>query len=127
MNTFTTTSGTGEFPNAAAHPLVSLVITTRNEEKNIRNCLESIKAQSWPNIETIVVDNNSTDRTQEIAAEYTFKVYTKGPERSAQRNCGMIDQAKGEYAIYVDADMILAPTLIEVDSLTIKIVHFFLY
>ena len=113
MNTFTTTSGTGEFPNAAAHPLVSLVITTRNEEKNICNCLESIKAQSWPNIETIVVDNNSTDRTQEIAAEYTPKVYTKGPERSAQRNYGMIDQAKGEYVIYVDADMILAPKLIE--------------
>ncbi len=113
MNTFTTTSSRGEVPNAPAHPLVSVVITTRNEGKNIRDCLESIKAQSWPNIETIVVDNNSTDRTQAIAAEYTPKVYTKGPERSAQRNYGMIDQAKGEYVIYVDADMILAPTLIE--------------
>jgi len=113
MNTFTTTSSKEEFPNSAAHPLVSVVITTRNEEKNIRNCLESIKAQTWPNIETIVVDNNSTDRTQEIAAEYTPKVYTKGPERSAQRNYGMIDQAKGEYVIYVDTDMILTPKLIE--------------
>lgn len=113
MNTSTTTSSTEVLPNMAADPLVSVVVTTRNEEKNIRNCLESIKGQSWPNIETIVVDNNSTDRTQKIAAEYTPKVYTKGPERSAQRNYGMIDQAKGEYVIYVDADMILAPTLIE--------------
>jgi len=113
MNTFTTTSSTGEFPNTAAHPLVTVVITTRNEEKNIRNCLESIKAQSWPNIETIVVDNHSTDRTQEIAAEYTPKVYTKGPERSAQRNFGMIDIAKGQYVMFIDADMILSPKLVE--------------
>lgn len=94
-------------------PLVSVVITTKNEEKNIRNCLESIKIQSWNNTETIVVDNNSTDKTQQIAAEYTHKVFTKGPERSAQRNYGMIDRAEGEYVIYIDADMILAPTLIE--------------
>ena len=94
-------------------PLVSVVITTKNEEKNIRNCLESIKAQSWQDIEIIVVDNSSTDKTQQIAAEYTAKVYTKGPERSAQRNYGMIDKAEGEYVIYIDADMILAPSLIE--------------
>lgn len=94
-------------------PLVSVVITTKNEEKNIRNCLESIKAQSWSKIETIVVDNSSTDQTQQIAAEYTPNVYTKGPERSAQRNYGMIDKAEGEYVIYIDADMILAPNLIE--------------
>jgi len=113
MNTFTTTSSTGEFPNSAAHPLVSVVITTRNEEKNIRICLESIQGQTYQSIEIIVVDNFSTDRTQKIARQYTDKVFAKGPERSAQRNYGMIDQAKGEYVIYADADMILAPTLIE--------------
>lgn len=120
MDTFTTTYSTGEFTNATANPLVSLVITTRNEENNIRNCLKSIKAQSWPNIETIVVDNNSSDRTREIAAEYTLKVYTKGPERSAQRNYGMIDQAKGEYVIYVDADMIITPNLVKACVLHIR-------
>lgn len=93
--------------------LVSVVITTKNEEKNIRNCLESIKAQSWQDIEIIVVDNSSTDKTQQIATEYTAKVYTKGPERSAQRNYGMIEKAEGEYVIYIDADMILSPMLIE--------------
>lgn len=100
-------------PNTSISPLVSVVITTKNEEKNIRTCLESIKAQSWTNIEIIVVDNSSIDQTQQIAAEYTSKVFTKGPERSAQRNYGMIDKAEGEYVIYIDADMILAPTLIE--------------
>jgi glycosyltransferase involved in cell wall biosynthesis len=95
------------------NPLVSIVITTKNEEKNIPTCLESIKGQSYSNIEIIVVDNFSTDRTQEISKKYTEKVFSKGPERSAQRNYGMIDHSDGEYVMFVDADMILAPNLIE--------------
>jgi glycosyltransferase involved in cell wall biosynthesis len=92
-----------------------VVITTKNEEKNIANCLESIKRQTYPQnrIEIIVVDNNSTDGTKEIARKYTKKVYNKGPERSAQRNYGMIEKAKGKYVMYLDADMILSSTVIE--------------
>lgn len=93
--------------------LVSVVITTKNEERNIGNCLESVLAQTYKNVELIVVDNFSTDKTLEIAQRYTEKAYSKGPERSAQRNFGMIEKASGEYVMYVDADMLLAPTLIE--------------
>lgn len=95
-------------------PLISIVITTKNEEKNIENCLKSIKTQSYPRekMEVIVVDNASTDKTREISLKYTDKVYDKGPERSAQRNYGMIDKANGDYVIYLDADMILSPVLI---------------
>ncbi|MCL5795654.1 MAG: glycosyltransferase, partial [Patescibacteria group bacterium] len=95
------------------NPLVSITITTKNEEKNIQNCLESIKLQSYKNIETIVVDNGSTDKTKEIARKYTKKVYNKGPERSAQRNYGMIDNSQGAYVMFVDADMIFSPNLVE--------------
>jgi glycosyltransferase involved in cell wall biosynthesis len=95
------------------NPLVSVVITTKNEEKNIENCLRSIKAQSYNNIEIIVVDNYSDDLTKEIALRYTAKVCDKGPERSAQRNYGMIDKSSGEYVMFVDADMILSPELIK--------------
>lgn len=95
------------------HPLVSVVITTKNEENNIANCLKSIKAQSYKNIETIVVDNFSSDRTLEISKKYTEKIALFGPERSAQRNHGMINMSAGEYVIYVDADMLLSPILIE--------------
>lgn len=93
--------------------LVSVVVTTKNEEKNIRTCLQSICAQTWGEIETIVVDNSSDDATCSIASEFTTNVYTRGPERSAQRNFGMIEKASGDYVIYVDADMILSRTLIE--------------
>lgn len=92
---------------------VSVIITTKNEEKNILNCLESVKKQTYPQdkIEVIVVDNNSTDKTKEIALRYTAKVYNFGPERSAQRNCG-VKQAEGKYILYLDADMTLSKTVI---------------
>jgi len=95
-------------------PRVSVIITTKNEEKNIHNCIQSIKSQSYPaeNIELIVVDNNSSDRTKEIARRFTDKVYNFGPERAAQRNFG-IKEAGGEYILYLDADMILSNNLIE--------------
>ena len=92
---------------------VSVIITTKNEEKNIENCLKSILQQSYPRdkIEIIVVDNNSTDRTKEIAKKYTERVFNRGPERSAQRNFG-VKQAKGKYYLYLDADMTLSPNVI---------------
>ncbi len=93
-------------------PLVSIIITTKNEAKNIENCLISIQEQSYSNIETIVVDNASTDKTKEIARQYTDKVYDKGPERSAQRNYGMIDIAQGKYVMFIDADMSIEKNLI---------------
>ena len=93
-------------------PLVSIVITTLNEEKNIENCIRSILSQTYKNTEIIVVDNDSSDRTKEIAKRYTDKVFNFGPERSAQRNHG-IEKAKGEYVIYLDADMILDSKVIE--------------
>lgn len=94
-------------------PMVSVVVTTKNEERNIEHCMKSIKLQSYENVEIIVVDNFSTDKTKEIALKYTNKVYDKGPERSAQRNFGMMDIAKGKYVMFVDADMILSPSLVE--------------
>ena len=57
------------------------------------------------------MDNNSTDRTKEIAKEYTEKVYNYGPERSAQRNFG-VKQASGKYILYLDADMILSEDVV---------------
>jgi glycosyltransferase involved in cell wall biosynthesis len=102
-------------PNGFRPPelLVSIVVTTKNEERNIDRCLKSIQFQTWKNIEIIVVDNGSTDQTKKIAFSYTHQVFDHGPERSAQRNFGMIQKAEGKYVMYVDADMILTPGLVE--------------
>ena len=93
--------------------LVSVIITTKNEEKNIENCLLSVTDQEFPKdrLEIIVVDNNSSDATKKIAAQYSDKVFDKGPERSAQRNYGA-EVASGRYMLYLDADMILSKTVV---------------
>lgn len=90
---------------------VSVIITTKNEEKNIRACLQSIRDQSYEDIEIIVVDNHSSDATKRIAGKFTKKIYDKGPERSAQRNFGA-SRASGEYVFFMDADMILTKNVI---------------
>jgi glycosyltransferase involved in cell wall biosynthesis len=95
------------------NPLVSVIVTTRNEERNIGNCLKSIQLQTYKPIEIIVVDNNSTDKTKKVALGFTDVVIDKGPERSAQRNHGICDLATGQYAMFIDADMILSPRTIE--------------
>lgn len=95
-------------------PLVSVIITTRNEEKNIESCIQSILKQTYLqfHIEIIVVDNNSTDKTKTIALRFTKLIFNIGPERSAQRNFGM-RLSKGKYFLYLDADMVLSPRVIE--------------
>lgn len=92
---------------------VSVIITTRNEDKHIANCLNSLKKQDYPQdkIEIIVVDNDSTDETKAIASRFTDLVFDTGPERSAQRNFG-IGKAQGKYLLYLDADMTLAEGVI---------------
>lgn len=92
--------------------LVSVIITTKNEAGNIGRLLKSLKNQSYKNIEIIVVDNNSIDNTKKIARKFTKLLFDKGPERSAQRNFGS-EKSKGEYLLFLDADMVLSKKVIE--------------
>lgn len=100
--------------------LVSVIIATKNEERNIEKCLESVKNQAFPpgSIEIVVVDNNSGDRTREIVesmrerlAPLNLKVFNGGPERSAQKNFG-VRKSGGEYFLHLDADMRLSKKVI---------------
>lgn len=93
--------------------LVSIVITTKNEDDVIKNLLGSITKQTYKNIEVILVDNNSDDNTLKIVSRFKgIKVYNFGPERSAQRNYGA-KKSFGEYLLFLDADMRLSPRVVE--------------
>jgi glycosyltransferase involved in cell wall biosynthesis len=94
--------------------LVSVIIATKQEEKHIWKCISFVKKQSFPQdeIEIIVIDNYSSDKTVQIAKHFTKKVFTKGPERSAQRNFG-VSKAHGTYILYLDADMYLSRRVIQ--------------
>lgn len=94
------------------NPLVSVIVPTRNSAGFLVSCLESIKSQTYKNLELIVVDRDSTDETKSIARRYTNLVLNHGPERSAQVNYA-VTQAKGEYVYKVDSDFILDPHVIE--------------
>lgn len=86
-------------------PAVTVVVPTRNSARTLEACLRSIRSQGlWT--ELIVVDNHSTDESQQIASELADQVIIAGPERSRQRNLGA---ASGTAAVvaFIDSDMIL--------------------
>jgi glycosyltransferase involved in cell wall biosynthesis len=88
-------------------PLISIVIPAYNEEKIIENTLKSIEEQSYKNYELIVVNNDSEDKTEEIAKKYTTKVIwcpRQGFSASAARNEG-VKHAKGDILVILDADI----------------------
>lgn len=101
---------------------VSVVITTKNEEKNIENCIKSVLDQTYPKdqVEIIVVDNNSNDQTKEIARKYIDLVFDLNKEidlseiknyRGAQLNFG-VGKARGGVIFFPDADMTFSKNLI---------------
>jgi glycosyltransferase involved in cell wall biosynthesis len=103
----------------SSNPLVSLIVPTKNSQEFIHNCLKSITNQTYKNIEIIVVDNNSTDKTKEIIKDVRDKtkdirisLYNKGPERSAQRNFGA-SKSKGKYLLFIDSDMELTAKVVD--------------
>ncbi len=87
-------------------PKVSVIVPTKNNLRTIEACLQSVLDQDYPNTELIVVDNGSTDSTDQIAAKMADVFLSGGPERSAQRNLG-IRTATGDWILWLDSDMYL--------------------
>jgi len=92
--------------------IFSVVLRTRNEIRNIANFIESYQLQSYEFKELIIVDNYSTDGTQEWLKSKNIKYHLKGNERAEQGNFGMLQLAKGHWIGYFDADMYLSSNLI---------------
>ena len=98
--------------------MLSIVIPTFNEEKYLPSLLESLRKQTFKDFEIIVADNNSTDKTRSIASKNGAKVVDGGmPSRG--RNSGA-KIARGEWLLFLDADVILPPDFLEKAILEIK-------
>lgn len=90
---------------------VSLILSTFNEEKNIRSCIESAKSIVD---EIIVVDGTSTDRTVEIVKEYGAKVtITNNPPIFLINRQKAMDQATKDWLLQLDADEHATPELLQ--------------
>ncbi len=103
-------------------PLISVCVPARNEERNIRRCVESILAQDYPNLEVLVVDDLSSDSTltqlKEIASRDSRLHPIHGSELppgwagKPHALCQAASAARGEWLCFVDADTFLAPNAI---------------
>lgn len=88
--------------------MISAIIITKNEERNIEKCLQSVR---WCD-EIIIIDDKSSDRTIEIAKKYKATVYSRALNNnfSDQRNFG-VSKAKNEWILFIDGDEIISVAL----------------
>ncbi|MFA5431403.1 MAG: glycosyltransferase [Candidatus Paceibacterota bacterium] len=87
--------------------MLSIIIPTLNEEKNIKTLLAAIKKGGFDDYEVIIADAGSKDKTIEIARENNC-IITKGGLPAKGRNCGA-KVAKGDIILFVDADIKFSP------------------
>lgn len=99
------------------NPLISIIVPTYNVEKYIRTCIESILAQTYRNVEIIIVNDGSTDQSLAVISDlicshHNVKVINqKNQGLSVARNTG-IDVATGKYITFVDADDKIMPDFV---------------
>ena len=99
-------------------PLISIIIPVYNAEKYLKKCLDSVINQTYKNLEIILVDDGSTDKSPEICDKYAEKdsriivLHKENGGVSSSRNAGL-DIFKGEYLSFVDSDDYVEPDYIE--------------
>jgi glycosyltransferase involved in cell wall biosynthesis len=99
----------------SVYPFFSVVIPTYNRAKFIVRTLESVFAQTYQHYEVIVVDNRSTDETEEVlrphvaAGRVNFIRHDRNYERARSRNTGM-GAARGDFVTLLDSDDLMYPT-----------------
>ena len=92
------------FPDDITWPRISVVVCAYNSEKTLPACFDGLKALEYPDYEVIVVNDGSTDSTDQIVLEYGFQlISTENRGLACARNSGL-DAATGEIVAYMDAD-----------------------
>ncbi len=100
-------------------PLISVVIPAYNAEQFLDETLESVLSQTYENWECIIVNDGSTDNTEEIAKKWCEKdarfryFYKENSGASDTRNLG-IKETRGEYIAFLDADDLYMPNFLEI-------------
>ncbi len=96
---------------SADTPLVSIVIPCYNDEAWVADAIESALAQTWPELEVIVIDDGSTDGSVRVIESFSDRIrWETGPNRGggAARNRGLA-MARGEFVQFLDADDLIKP------------------
>jgi glycosyltransferase involved in cell wall biosynthesis len=110
------TNGAGD--RAASRPLVSVLVPSFNGARYLEEALESLLAQTYPNIEIILLDDHSEDETQAVAAKYQGRIeYIRQPKNLGiydNVNVG-IERARGDLIATYHADDIYLPNIVEAE------------
>jgi O-antigen biosynthesis protein len=85
-------------------PRVSVVVCTYNAERTLPDCFDGLRALEYPDFEVIVVNDGSTDRTDEITQEYGFRLISTANQGLANARNEGLHAATGEVVAYIDAD-----------------------
>lgn len=99
-----------------SNDLVSVTIVTFNSGRYIKRCLESVLAQKGPDIEIIVIDNNSTDGTRDIIEPYEDRcvvVYNSRNVGFASAQNQAIQRARGNWVLTLNPDVLMMPYFIQ--------------
>jgi glycosyltransferase involved in cell wall biosynthesis len=86
---------------------ISVAIITQNEERNIRECLESVR---WAD-EIVVVDNGSIDETRQICQDFPARVYLEEWKGFSSQKNSAIEKTRNEWVLSLDADERVSPDL----------------
>ena len=98
------------------NPLISVIVPVYKVEQYLHRCIDSILAQTYKNLEIILVDDGSPDRSGEICDEYAAKdnrirvIHKENGGVSSARNIGL-DVCTGEYIAFVDSDDYILPDM----------------
>lgn len=101
------------------NPLVSVIVPIYNVDKYLKKCVESVLAQTYAELEIILVDDGSTDGSSKICDEYIEKdsrilvIHKPNGGLSDARNAGL-DKAHGEYLVFIDSDDYIHPDMIKI-------------
>ena len=101
------------------NPIISIIVPVYNVEEYLHYCIDSILAQSYNNIEVLLINDGSTDNSESICLSYAnidkriHYIYQKNSGVSAARNLGL-KQSKGEYIYFIDADDYIHPKTLEI-------------
>ena len=87
---------------------LTVAVITKNEEANIAQCLESV--YGWAD-EIVLVDDESRDRTVEIAQKYADKIFFRKMDNEGTHRNWTYSQAKNEWVLSLDADEMVSPEL----------------
>ena len=109
----------GKYPKPSSFPKISVLVPARNEEGNIKDCLDSLLSQEYPDFQVIVLDDNSTDRTWEILSELAKNNNKLSIIKGKPLPPGwfgkhwachqLAENAEGDLILFTDADQIQKP------------------